>query len=79
MRPQPRPENPTDSMKELSIMANQIMSGDSLVFLTTVHNRAMSPHVQSSLSTDTCETHRYERMGTWFKLPEHTYKQTSNR
>ena len=61
MRPQPRPEYPTDNMKEMSIMANQIMSGDSLVLFTTVQNR---------LSTDTCETHCYERMGTWFKLPE---------
>ena len=54
-------------MKKMSIMANPIMSGDSLVFLTTAHNRAMSSHVQNRLSTDTCETHRYERMGTWFK------------
>ena len=33
----------------------------------------MSSHVQNRLSTDTCETHRYERMGTWFKLPEVDY------
>ena len=65
---QSRPGNPTDKMKKMSIMANPIMSGDSLVFLTTAHNRAMSSHVQNRLSTDTCETHRYKRMGTWFKL-----------
>ena len=70
VKPQPRPENPTDKMKKMSIMANPIMSGDSLVFLTTAHNRAMSSTVQNRLSTDTCETHSYERMGTWFKLPE---------
>ena len=67
VKPQPRPENPTDTMKKMSIMANPIMSGDSLVFLTTAHNRAMSSHAPNRLSTDTCETHRYERMGTWFK------------
>ena len=70
VKPQSRPGNPTDKMKKMSIMANPIMSGGSLVFLTTAHNRAMSSHVQNRLSTDTCETHRYERMGTWFKLPE---------
>ena len=70
-KPQPRPENPTDKMKQMSIMANPIMSGDSLVFLSTAHNRAVSSHVQNRLSTDTCETHRYERMGTWFKLLEY--------
>ena len=74
VKPQPRPENPTDTMKKMSIMANPIMSGDSLVFLTTAHNRAMSSHVQNRLSTDTCETHRYERVGTWFKLPEYIYE-----
>ena len=60
MRPQSRPENPTDNMKEMSMMANQIMSGDSLVFFTctTAHNRAMSSHVQNRLSTDTYVTHR---------------------
>ena len=55
VKPQPRPENPTDTMKKMSIMANPIMSGDSLVFLTTAHNRAMSSHVQNRLSTDTYE------------------------
>ena len=70
VKPQSRPGNPTDKMKKMSILANPIMSRDSLVFLTTAHNRAMSSHVQNRLSTDTCETHRYERMGTWFKLPE---------
>ena len=70
VKPQSRPGNPTDKMKKMSIMANPIMSGGSLVFLTTAHNRAMSSHVQNRLSTDTCETHRYERMGmhTWFKV-----------
>ena len=57
-KPQPRPENPTDTMKKMSIMANPIMSGDSLVFLTTAHNRAMSSHVQNRLSTDTYVTQR---------------------
>ena len=38
-KPQPRPENPTDKMKTMSIMANPIMSGDSLVFLTTAYNK----------------------------------------
>ena len=57
-KPQPRPENPTDKMKQMSIMANPIMSGDSLVFLTTAHNRAMSSHVQNRLSTDTYVTQR---------------------
>ena len=57
-KPQPRPENPTDKMKTMSIMANPIISGDSLVFLTTAHNRAMSSHVQNRLSTDKCDTHR---------------------
>ena len=58
VKPQPRPENPTDKMKKMSIMANPIMSGDSLVFLTTAHNRAMSSHVQNRLSTDTYVTQR---------------------
>ena len=65
-KPQSRPGNPTDKMKKMSIMANPTMSGGSLVFLTTAHNRAMSSHVQNRLSTDTCETRRYERLGTWF-------------
>ena len=73
-KPQPRPENPTDKMKTMSIIANPIMSGDSLVFLTTAHNRTMSSHVQNRLSTDTYETHRDERMGRptcgLIKLPE---------
>ena len=54
VKPQPRPENPTDKMKKMSIMANPIMSGGSLVFLTTQHNRAMPSHVQNRLSTDSC-------------------------
>ena len=58
VKPQPKPENPTDKMKQMSIMANPIMSGDSLVFLTTAHNRAMSSHVQNRLSTDTYVTQR---------------------
>ena len=58
VKPQPRPENPTDKMKQMSIMANPIMSGDSLVFLTTAHNRAMSSTVQNRLSTDTYVTQR---------------------
>ena len=58
VKPQPRPENPTDTMKKMSIMANPIMSGDSLVFLTTAHNRAMSSTVQNRLSTDTYVTQR---------------------
>ena len=74
LKPQSRPGNPTDKMKKMSIMANPIMSGGSLVFLTTAHNRAMSSHVQNRLSTDTYVTQRpnllHERMGTWFKLPE---------
>ena len=63
MRPPVQAQNPTDKMKKMSIMANPIMSGGSLVFLTTARNRAMPSHVQNRLSTDTCETHRYERMG----------------
>ena len=57
-KPQSRPGNPTDKMKKMSIMANPIMSGGSLVFLTTAHNRAMSSHVQNRLSTDTYVTQR---------------------
>ena len=74
-KPQPRPENPTDKMKTMSIMANPIISGDSLVFLTTAHNRAMSSHVQNRLSTDTYVTHRpsllRENGYVVFKLPEY--------
>ena len=58
VKSQSRPGNPTDKMKKMSIMANPIMSGGILVFLTTAHNRAMSSHVQNRLSTDTYVTQR---------------------
>ena len=58
-----KPNGQNEEMSIMAIMANPIMSGGSLVFLTTAHNRAMSSHVQNRLSTDTYETHRYERVG----------------